>query len=68
LTLAEQWLEIRAGSSPYQGSFIVHYLEAFIYPDLPQQLLTWFGPGVCALILAIHACRFWLERNVHLVR
>lgn len=63
LTLAEQWLESRAGSTPYQGSFIIHYLEAFIYPDVPQALLTWFGPAVCVLILAIHASRMWKTRR-----
>ena len=59
LTIAEQWLESKAGEAAYQGSFIVHYLEAFIYPDVPQWLLTWFGPVVCGAILAIHARRMW---------
>ena len=63
LTILEQWLESRAGSGAYQGSFIVHYLEAFIYPDVPQQLLTWFGPVVCAAILAIHGSRFWRDQH-----
>ena len=57
LTILEQGLEGRAGSGAYQGSFIVHYLEAFTYPDVPQWLLTWFGPVVCVAILAIHAER-----------
>jgi hypothetical protein len=59
LTLLEQWLEARAGEGAYQGSFIVHYLEAFIYPDVPRWLLTWFGPAVCVGILAIHGRRLW---------
>jgi hypothetical protein len=63
LTIFEQWLEGRAGSGGYQGSFIVHYLEAFVYPDVPQWLLTWFGPAVCVAILAIHAKRFWRDQR-----
>jgi hypothetical protein len=54
LTILEQGLEGHAGSGAYQGSFIVHYLETFIYPDVPQWLLTWFGPVVCVAIFAIH--------------
>ena len=65
LTILEQSLEVRAGSGTYQGSFIVHYLEAFIYPDVPAWLLTWFGPVVCVAVLAIHGRRFWMD---HLVR
>ena len=37
LTLLEAWLEARAGITPYQGSFLVHYLEAAVYPDVPPQ-------------------------------
>ena len=58
LTIAEQWLESRAGSNPYRGSFVIHYLAALIYPNLPEALLTWVGAGVCILILAIYADRF----------
>lgn len=58
VTLLEQWLETRAGYAAYQGSFIVHYLEGFIYPDVPRFLLTWFGPLACLAILTIDALQF----------
>ena len=58
LTIAEQWFEARAGASPYRGSFIVHYLDALVYPDVPEALLTCIGAAVCILILAIYANRF----------
>ena len=61
LTIAEQWLQRRAGSVSYQGSFLIHYLEAIIYPNVSQELLTWVGSGVCILILGSHARRFWQE-------
>jgi len=62
LTIAEQRLQGRAGSAPYEGSFLNHYLEFLIYPDVSTGALTWAGSGVCLLILAIHSRRFWQER------
>lgn len=35
LTLAEQHFEARAGMHAYQGSFLLHYLDKIIYPNLP---------------------------------
>jgi|ERR1017187_3243487 hypothetical protein len=63
LTIAEQWLQRRAGPGPYQGSFLIHYLEIVIYPDVSQELLAWAGSSVCLLILGIHAWRFWQARQ-----
>jgi hypothetical protein len=48
LTWAENWLEARAALQPYQGSFLLHYLDKFVYPDIPPVLLT-----VAAVIVAI---------------
>ena len=47
LTWAENWLETRAGIAPYQGGFMLHYLDALIYPNIPPGLLTGFGVAVC---------------------
>lgn len=63
LTFVEQWLESRAGSGSYRGSFIVHYLDAIVYPDVPAQLLAWIGSGVCIAILGIYAVRLWRDRR-----
>lgn len=63
LTILEQMLERHAGSASYRGSFMIHYLEAIIYPDVPPQLLTWVGSAVCVAILAIHGRRFWHDRG-----
>lgn len=67
LTIAEQWLERRASSPSYQGSFLIHYLihylEMIIYPDVSPKLLAWAGSGVCVLILGIYARRFWQEMH-----
>lgn len=57
LTLAEQWLEARSGSIPYQEGFLVHYLDKLIYPDLPEPVVALSGAAVCVIILAIHGVR-----------
>jgi hypothetical protein len=60
LTLAENWLEARAGLVPYTGPFLLHYLDAVVYPNLPAMLVTAAGITVCASNLALHvwwSCR-----------
>ncbi len=71
LTIADQWLQRRAGSAAYRGSSLIHYLEAVIYPNVSPDLLNWLGSGVCILILAIHGRRFWQAcaiRHAHALR
>ena len=62
LTLAEQFFQSRAGMVSYRGSFLLHYLGAIVYPNLPVELLTICGVIVCAANLAIYCRRFWLQR------
>lgn len=59
LTLAEQFLQRRAGMVPYRGSFLIHYLGAIVYPNLSVLLLTVCGVIVCAVNLLIYLRR-WL--------
>lgn len=58
LTLAEQWLMRRAGREPYTGDFLLHYLEAVVYPDVPPLLLAGVAVAVCAGILGIYVRRY----------
>jgi Protein of Unknown function (DUF2784) len=58
LTLAENYLQARAGLPAYQGSFLLHYLDAIIYPNLPGWIVTSAGVAVCAANLAIYARRW----------
>jgi Protein of Unknown function (DUF2784) len=58
LTLAEQALEARAGIQPYSGGFLVHSLDAIVYPDLPAGLVIGFGIAVCCGNLLIYLFRF----------
>jgi uncharacterized protein DUF2784 len=62
LTWAENWLETRAGIAPYQGGFLLHYLDALVYPHIPPGLLVGCGVAVCAINLGIYAVRFQRRR------
>lgn len=59
LTVAESYFETRAGFFAYQGSFLLHYLDAIVYPNLPSWLVTAAGVAVCALNLAIYGRRWY---------
>lgn len=62
LTLLENWLEAKAGVAPYSGGFLLHYLDALVYPDISPLWLTTAGIAVCGLNLIIYA-RDWLQRR-----
>ncbi|MBI3665741.1 MAG: DUF2784 domain-containing protein [Acidobacteria bacterium] len=57
LTIAENWLQARAGITPYQEGFLVHYLKALIYPEVSQTLLTWVASAVCLFNLGVYGLR-----------
>ena len=63
LTLAEQYFEMRSGWTAYQGSFLLHYLDAIVYPNLPGWVVTAAGVGVCAVNLAVYGWR-WKKRQL----
>jgi hypothetical protein len=62
LTLLENWLEGEAGVQPYQGGFLLHYLDMLVYPDISVTVLTVAGVLVCALNLALYGRRMWKGR------
>ncbi len=63
LTLAEQYFQSRAGLAAYRGSFLLHTLDALVYPNLPDWLITVAGVSICVLNLGIYAWRFWRFRS-----
>jgi hypothetical protein len=65
LTLLEQALEIRAGEAAWHGSFLVHFLDAIVYPHLPVGLIIACGVAVCVLNLLVYGLRFilWTRRR-----
>ena len=63
LTLVENWLEQRAGIEPYQGGFLLHYLDKLVYPELPASVLTAAAVVVCVFNLAYYARLMRSERH-----
>jgi len=63
LTLAEQYLQAHSGFQSFQGSFLVHYLDRIVYPDLPEILVVSAGIAICGLNLSIYLWRLW--KSVH---
>jgi hypothetical protein len=59
LTLLENWFEAKAGVGPYQGGFLLHYLDKLAYPDISATVLTVAGVLVCVLNLAFYGWQMW---------
>jgi hypothetical protein len=64
LTFAENALEQSAGIQPYQGGFLLHYLDKLIYPDIAPSVLTIAALIVCALNLGFYTWRLWLGQRI----
>jgi hypothetical protein len=62
LTVLETWLEAKAGVQPYQGGFLLHYLDKLVYPDISATVLTVAGVLICALNLAFYGGQAWFAR------
>jgi hypothetical protein len=58
LTVAETWLEARAGIEPAHGPFLVGVLDAVVYPDLPEWLVVGSAVLVCVAILSVYLRRY----------
>ncbi len=57
LTLAEQYFETKAGITAWQGSFLLHALDAIVYPNVSPWLVTVIGVAVCGVNLGIYLWR-----------
>jgi len=62
-TLLENWLEGKAGIEPYQGGFLLHYLDKLVYPNISATALTVAGVIVCAFNLALYGRQAWRIRH-----
>jgi hypothetical protein len=58
LTVAETWLEARAGIEPAHGPFLVRVLDAVVYPDVPEWLVVGCAAFVCLAVLAVYLRRY----------
>jgi hypothetical protein len=57
LTALEEWLQVRGGVSAYRGTFLLQYLDAVVYPNIPPNLLIVGAVVACVLNLWIYARR-----------
>ena len=58
LTVAEAWLEARAGIEPAHGPFLVRVLDAVVYPDLPDWLVAGCAVLACIAVLLVYLRRY----------
>jgi len=58
LTFLENWFEARAGVTPYRGPFLVHYLDALVYPNVSPRLLVW-----AAVVVALFNAWIYFRRR-----
>jgi hypothetical protein len=58
LTVAEAWLESRAGIEPAHGPFLLRVLDAVVYPDVPEWLVVGCAVLVCLAVLAVYFWRY----------
>jgi hypothetical protein len=61
--IARELVAGAGGRDTYTESFLIHYLESVIYPEVPQQLLTVVAALVCVAILGVHLLRYARGRN-----
>jgi len=64
LTALEEWLHVRGQVSAYRGPFLLHYLDALVYPDIPPNLLIAGAVTVCILNLWIYARRVRVRHSL----
>ena len=64
LTALEEWLEVCGGVSAYRGPFLLHYLDAVVYPDIPPNLLIAGAVAVSILNLWIYARRLHARHSL----
>lgn len=63
LTIAQKWFLLVAGRAPYEGDFILHYLQTVVAPTFPLGLLRWGAIGVFLVNMAVYARRYARTRR-----
>jgi hypothetical protein len=58
LTVAEAWLEVRAGIEPAHGPLLARILDSVVYPDLPDWLVIGGAVLVCMAVLSVYLRRY----------
>ena len=65
LRALEEWLAVHGNLPAYRGGpFLLHYLDAVVYPDIPPNLLIAGAVAVCILNLWIYARRVRVRHSL----
>jgi hypothetical protein len=57
VTTLEKWLLVRGGETPYEGSFIAHYLRGVLYPPQYEKALWLSGMALAVVSYVIVLAR-----------
>jgi hypothetical protein len=58
--LLQVFQSLRLTLMPYQGGYLLHYLDKLVYPDISATALTLAGVIVCGMNLAFYGRQAWL--------
>jgi Protein of Unknown function (DUF2784) len=58
LTLLEAMLEEGGRMVPYREPFVLHYLEAVVYPNIPLHALVAGAVALCVGVLGVYVRRY----------
>jgi len=64
LTALVNWLEVRGGVSAYRAPFLLHHLDALVYPNVPPNLLVAGAVALCGFNLLIYARRLLVRHSL----
>ena len=53
VTVLENWLQRKANIQTYEGTFLLHYLDKLVYPDVSPTLLGIVAVTFCSWNLAV---------------
>jgi hypothetical protein len=53
------------GVEPYQGGFLLHYLDKLVYPNISANVLTTAAVIVCLSNLAFYGRQMWISRRAY---
>jgi hypothetical protein len=65
LTGLEQSLQAKAGMTPYRQGCVIHYLEALVYPDVPEAVVTWGAVAAFVANAGVYLARFRKRASSH---
>lgn len=64
LTALETWLEVHGNVPAYRGPFLLQYLDAVVYPDIPPNLRIAGALAVCIMNLSIYVRRLRVRHSL----